>query len=471
MANSYKTPGVYVEEISLLPPSIAEVETAIPAFIGYTEKATKLVTDDLRNVPTRITSMLDYERYFGYAEPETGIVVEIRDTTNGAGTLLSRTITAKEPTAPSEYLMYYSLRMFFDNGGGPCYIISVGSYSNSVSKTDLGNAGGLMYLEKEDEPTLIVFPDATDISTAANYYALIQEALEQCGKLQDRFAIIDTYSDADSAVATLRSNLASTYQKYGAAYYPYLKTTQNYYYKDADITLDHEADGVAGTLDTLKLTTLISGANQNNELYNQIKSELTKLTVALPPSSAVAGVYAKTDKDRGVWKAPANVPLNAVVGPTKKITNTDQDTMNVDPTAGKSVNAIRAFTGKGTIVWGARTLSGNDNEWRYISVRRFFNFAEESIKKGSSWVVFEPNDANTWVRVKGMIENFLIKQWRAGALAGAKPEHAFFVKVGLGETMTALDVLEGRMNVEIGMAVVRPAEFIILKFSHKMQQS
>jgi uncharacterized protein len=160
-----------------------------------------------------------------------------------------------------------------------------------------------------------------------------------------------------------------------------------------------------------------------------------------------------------------------VVGPTVKLTDADQEGLNVDPVAGKSINAIRAFTGKGTIVWGARTLDGNSNEWRYVSVRRFFNFAEESIKKGSGWVVFEPNDANTWTRVQAMIENFLIKQWRAGALAGAKPEDAFYVKVGLGTTMTALDILEGRMNIEIGMAVVRPAEFIILKFSHKMQQS
>ena len=123
------------------------------------------------------------------------------------------------------------------------------------------------------------------------------------------------------------------------------------------------------------------------------------------------------------------------------------------------------------MVWGARTLAGNDNEWRYVPVRRFYNMVEESVKKASSAFVFEPNDANTWVKVRSMIENFLFLQWRDGALQGAKPEDAFFVKVGLGQTMTALDILEGRMIIEIGMAVVRPAEFIILKFSHKMQTS
>lgn len=472
MASNYKTPGVYVEEIATFPPSIAQVETAIPAFIGYTAKASRFEAGDLLNIPTRITSMLEYERYFGFPEPETGIVVEIRDTDDGLGNLLTRSITAKEPSAPSEYLMYYAIRMFYDNGGGPCYIISVGDYSASISKSALGaNGGGLSALEREDEPTLIVFPDASDLSTAAIYYSLYQEALDQCGKLQDRFVIVDTYSDVDTAVATLRTNLASSYLKYGAAYYPYLKTTQNYYYKDSDVTLDHELNGVSGPYDNLKLDALLGNATPNNALYNQIKSELTKLTVTLPPGSTVAGVYARTDRDRGVWKAPANVPLNAVSGPTRRLTNNDQDGMNVDPVAGKSVNAIRAFTGKGTVVWGARTLAGNDNEWRYVSVRRFFNFVEESVKKGSSWVVFEPNDANTWTRVRAMIENFLIQMWRAGALAGAKPEEAFFVRVGLGQTMTAVDILEGRMNIEIGMAAVRPAEFIILKFSHKMQQS
>ncbi|MNR20718.1 Phage tail sheath protein [compost metagenome] len=123
------------------------------------------------------------------------------------------------------------------------------------------------------------------------------------------------------------------------------------------------------------------------------------------------------------------------------------------------------------MVWGSRTLAGNDSEWRYVPVRRFFNMAEESIKKATEQFVFEPNDANTWIRVRAMIENFLILQWRAGALAGAKPEQAFYVRIGLGQTMSAMDILDGKMIIEIGLAVVRPAEFIILRFSHKMQES
>ena len=177
------------------------------------------------------------------------------------------------------------------------------------------------------------------------------------------------------------------------------------------------------------------------------------------------------DSQRGVWKAPANVDIRSVIGPAVKVSHEQQASLNVDASSGKSINVIRAFTGKGTLVWGARTLAGNDNEWRYVPVRRLYIVIEESVKKATEFVVFEPNDANTWLRVKTMIENFLSKLWRDGALAGAKPEEAFFVRIGLGITMTSQDILEGRMNVEIGLAAVRPAEFIILKFSHKLQES
>lgn len=207
-----------------------------------------------------------------------------------------------------------------------------------------------------------------------------------------------------------------------------------------------------------------------NEFESKLNTLLDAPKITMPPSSAMAGIYARVDNNRGVWKAPANVSINRVSGPSKKLTQNEYGNLNVD-SSGKSINAIRAFTGKGTLVWGARTLDGNSNEWRYISVRRFFNMVEESTKKASGQFVFEPNDANTWVKVKAMIENFLTLQWRAGALMGAKADEAFYVNVGLGQTMTQQDVNEGRMIVEIGMAVVRPAEFIILRFSHKMLES
>jgi uncharacterized protein len=191
----------------------------------------------------------------------------------------------------------------------------------------------------------------------------------------------------------------------------------------------------------------------------------------LPTSGMIAGVYAAIDNSRGVWKAPANVSLNNVIGPVVQITQQQQAEYNIDVLSGKSINIIRSFPGKGTLVWGARTLAGNDNEWRYINVRRFFNFVEESVKKGTERFVFEPNNDTTWLKVTSLIENFMTLLWRQGALQGGKPNDAFFVAVGLGKTMTAADILEGRMIVQIGMAVVRPAEFIILRFSHKMAGS
>ena len=190
----------------------------------------------------------------------------------------------------------------------------------------------------------------------------------------------------------------------------------------------------------------------------------------VPPSGAIAGIYSSVDAQRGVWKAPANVSVNGVVGVTETITDGDQQSLNVDD-SGKSINAIRAFPGKGILVWGARTLDGNNNEWKYVPVRRLFIMAEESIRRSTAFVVFEPNDANTWIKVKAMIENFLGGLWRDGALAGSSPEQAFFVNVGLGSTMTAQDVLEGRMIVTVGMAAVRPAEFVIIRFSHKLQEA
>ncbi len=209
---------------------------------------------------------------------------------------------------------------------------------------------------------------------------------------------------------------------------------------------------------------------EDRKKYYDIRKMIEAVKLILPPSGAVAGAYALVDSTRGVWKSPANVSLNRVNAPTISMETSEQDGLNVSDT-GKSINAIRKFSGKGVLIWGARTLDGNSNEWRYISVRRFFNMVEESTKKASAQFVFEPNDANTWVKVKAMIENFLTIQWRAGALMGAKAEDAFFVKVGLGETMTQNDVLNGKMIIEIGMAAVRPAEFIILRFSHKMIES
>ncbi|MBL7813105.1 MAG: phage tail sheath subtilisin-like domain-containing protein [Bacteroidetes bacterium] len=237
------------------------------------------------------------------------------------------------------------------------------------------------------------------------------------------------------------------------------------------IALGYNPLGNAGKV-TLSSNYLVGGYDSiDMPLYNTIVSALDNYNASLYPSGAMAGVYARVDLERGVWKAPANVGLRRVEKPLTAVSDEEQAGLNVDAGSGKSINVIRYFQGKGNLVWGARTLAGNDNEWRYVPVRRLYIMVEESVKKATEFVVFEPNDANTWNRVKTMVGNFLTRLWREGALAGAKPEDAFFVKVGLGQTMTADDILNGIMNVEIGMAAVRPAEFIILKFSHKLAVS
>lgn len=444
----YNTPGVYVEEISAFPPSVAEVSTAVPAFIGYTEAGTKVA---------RINTLLEYETIFGKAKPS-----KFFATASATEPVIVRRDTATEEV---DFLMYYSLSLYFKNGGGSCYIISIGDYSSTPTKADF--VAGLAALEKEDEPTLILLTDAVNLP-AADYYALCQQALAQCHSLKDRFAILDVL-DGEKPIADFRNNIiGADALMYGAAYYPYLQTSLTYQYLESEVTITGLTDDTNGgdtpkTLDDIRST--------HTAIYNQIKAALAQERVILPPSAAIAGVYAAVDRTRGVWKAPANVGLAAVIGPVTKVTNRDQEELNVDATGGKSINAIRAFTGKGTLVWGARTLAGNDNEWRYVSVRRLFNMIEESTNKATAFAVFEPNDAATWLKVKAMIESFLFGLWEQGALAGPTPGAAYFVNVGLGKTMTAQDILEGRMIVEIGVAAARPAEFIVLRFSHRMQEA
>jgi uncharacterized protein len=481
MATAYKTPGVYIEESPRVPPSVAPVETAIPAFIGYTQRADDVKVGDLHLKPTRISSMVEYEKYFGLAQPEHSISVAVTLTTDGKtppSVKDQKAVATLAEGARSKHTMYYALQMFFANGGGPCYIVSVNPYKTSFGaalvETEL--SAGLDVVRKEDEPTLIVFPEAQSLSIA-DFKTLHDAALLQCADLTDRFVIMDVHGDTISlsdpaanlltAVNNFRSNgIGTNNLKYGAAYGPNIGTVLDFAFDETATDVVITTDGTAAA--AVKLSTLQAA---NNQVYELAKAAITDMTCNLPPAAAMAGIYASVDNSRGVWKAPANVSVNAVIAPTIQFTSADQDVLNVDPTAGKSVNAIRPFIGKGTLVWGARTLAGNDNEWRYVNVRRFFIFVEESVKKASGQFVFEANDANTWVKVQGMIENFLTTLWRQGALQGVKPEHAFYVAVGLGTTMTALDILEGRMIVEIGMAAVRPAEFIILRFSHKMAES
>lgn len=440
------TPGVYVEEVPTLPPSVAQVATAVPVFIGRTEKGPKGAVKI-----SAIETLLDFELNFGRPKPTLF-------SADAAGVVIPP--QSMVPETP----LWYALNLYYANGGSRCYVVSIGNYEDSL-KADLFT-NGIAELEAEDEPTLVVMPDAVGLTDPVEFSKVAQEALKHCKKMGDRFTILDVQNGAveDFRGTVDKPGVGVDNLAYGAAYHPYLRTVLTHVY-------DENAVKVGGAANSPSLASLAKGDMVNTALYNAVKKGLSVQRVELPPSAAIAGVFVRVDRDRGIWKAPANTSLASVIAPTVQITNDQQELLNVDATSGKSINAIRSFTGKGVLVWGARTLAGNDNEWRYVNVRRLFIMIEESAKKASSFAVFESNDASTWLKVKGMLESYLYGLWEQGALQGSKPEDAYRVNVGLGKTMTPQDVLEGRMIVEIGIAAVRPAEFIYLRFSHKLAEA
>ena len=196
----------------------------------------------------------------------------------------------------------------------------------------------------------------------------------------------------------------------------------------------------------------------------EVFDPLARKSSYMPPSGAMAGIYARTDTERGVQKAPANEVVRGCTGLSCPYNEGEQDILNP-----QGVNLIRSFTGRGIRVWGARTASSNPL-WKYINVRRLFIFVEESLKANTNWVVFEPNSEALWGRVQRTIELFLSSMWRSGALAGTSPGEAFFVNIGRS-TMTQDDIDNGRLICNIGIAPVKPAEFVIFRITQHTVES
>jgi hypothetical protein len=659
----YKTPGVYVEELDAFPPSIVGVETAVPAFIGYTEKAEQSGRSVFKRT-VRISSMVDYVAIFGgavdyqfHVDPvpvttdDIKVATDLKAVTAQAVTTatteqgklpqdakandkaaadlkvksateadkaaglqlaalqksyddsaygkadklaiaaekdpafikddLNSTDDAKKTTAKGlkdkadglrndataafnavrpnasiggkgfqvsvaknlNFLLYNSLRLFYANGGGDCYIVSVGHYESQIGFAALDE--GLTQIADVVGPTMLVIPEAVNL-TQEEYNKLVPNMLKQCRDKQDRVAIIDVWidpSDVDvtkddfkNAINGFRTTslngLVNEQLRYGMAYVPWLRTSivdpaeldysnfaefkarqpgaltwallneSNRLYPDATAPVapttapSWAANGlppeIAFTDKTKKISDQFFGhaldpdkekdsANKeaarkkiNQGLVAQIPAlkdlyaTMAHILGILPASPAMAGVYTQNDALRGVWNAPANVGLATVLGPTIPITNDMQNDLNM-PIDGLAVNAIRDFVGRGTLVWGARTLDGNSNDWRYIQVRRALIYIEQSVELALNKFVFAPNVAQTWVTVSSMIGSFLRGVWQAGGLMGASPTEAFSVQCGLGSTMTADDVLQGKMIVQIKLTMVHPAEFIVLTFQQQMQ--
>lgn len=476
-----RMPGVYTLEIPTLPPSIAVVQSAVPCFIGYTKKAEK-DGEDVKSKAVRIRNMRDFEAWFGTATPQI-ITVDVTDKS-----AVGEVVQFKSTVADLKYRMYYALRLYFVNGGGPCFIVSLGS---DDSEGDPYTPELFKGLKKAKDVTILVMPDAVK---SANYQSAIEQSLLHCSTAVNRVVLLDVDDVSGEDNAKITTNFRSLVpavidqKKYGAAYYPFLKTTLDYLFDGDSVTIKTKVYSKpdplpnplpAGTvvdplnadqlITTLADKSLKSIEQTDNQLYNIIVAAIRDIPVPMPPSPAIAGIMVQTDATQGVWKAPANVSIASVLMPSVEIDDDFHAELNVDATTGKSVNAIRAYEGKGILVFGARTLAGNDLEWRYISVRRTFCFIEDSIARAMQDFVFSPNTRDTWIKVKSMISNFLINIWQAGGLFGNTTNEAFAVNVGLPETMTDVDILEGRMIVEIKLRVARPAEFIILRYEHKFQ--
>lgn len=509
-----KTPGVYIDEINAFPNSVVGVPTAVPAFVGYTETARRDAAD-LTGVPTRISSMAEFEALFG------GPPVTRFEFSGG----LDNPALAADPA--TRFLLHHSMRLFYANGGGDAWIVSVGGYGDAESPTKKQGAdftgAALAALAKEAEPTMLVAPDAV-LLPIGEWRDVMNAHLAQCAAMGDRIAIIDVYDGArarthdehdviSGAKAGLRTLIAAEKPSYGAAYYPWVNASVVEAAEIDFLNLDENSrsalsDAVAAELkarapeedeakfkarwaevigrlaisdaDAAKLAETPDGAAAIREAhaalasvsagYVRVMRKLWEEINLLPPAAGIAGVYARTDATAGVFKAPANTGIAAVRSPAVEIDHDTQEDLNV-PLDGKAVNAIRSFIGRGVLVWGARTLDGNSQDWRYLNVRRTLIFLEQSIRLAAEAYVFSPNDAATWTTVRNMIANFLNNQWKDGALAGAAPEDAYQVDVGLGSTMTPADILDGYMRVSVRVAVVRPAEFISIDFQQKMQTS
>jgi Bacteriophage tail sheath protein len=303
---------------------------------------------------------------------------------------------------------------FFLNGGNRCYVVRVADIDNAGEVTN-----ALLQLAKIDEIAIVAAPGAL---TADVQLAVI----EHCEGLQDRFAIIDgqvtTTIDVPSIQGTVRDS------NYAALYFPQIQITDQ---------------------------TLVVEAGQPIEEWKTAAGA----RLFLPPSAHMAGIYARVDETRGVHKAPANEIVRGALALEYLVTHNEQEGLNPD-----GVNVIRGFDGN-LKVWGARTLGGDDNgEFKYINVRRLMNFMRESIDEGTQFVVFEPNNPALWQKIVRAVTAFLTNVWRDGALFGLTPEEAFFVKCD--ETTNPPEVRElGQVVTEIGVAIVRPAEFVIFRIS------
>lgn len=511
------TPGIHINEVGSLPTAIVPVATAVPAFIGYTPRAEYQGASYLDR-PTRIGSLAEFRAIYGLPEPanqhpfQYDLVPQAAPPDAGASLWIGGTNYAVLPDPATLYYLCNSLRLFFDNGGSAAWIVSVGTYGpasgqpTASADTRLVNPNvkladllrGLALVKGEAEPTLYVCPEATLLPVADNA-TLMQAMLRQADEVQTALCLFDVIGGHQpdpilytQDIATFRSSVGNACLNRGAAYYPFIETTvvqpgeldfTNLFGGDIArlaplldppecpdpavqaILAQIRNPPASGAMSRARLHTALLAASRT---YTAIIAAIRRMAGTLPPSGAMAGVYAMTDSTGGVWITPANVGIVGATDVTLRLNDSQQADLNVDAVSGKSVNAIRVFNGLGLLVWGARTLDGNSNDWRYVPVRRTATYIEQSVKQALQAFVFEPNTSNTWATVTRMVDDFLTGVWKQGVLQGATASEGFQVSVGLGGTMTAQDLLDGVMRVTLLLALVRPAEFIVVTIEQQM---
>jgi phage tail sheath protein FI len=411
---SYLSPGVYVEEVPSSIKTIAGVSTSTAAFVGVVPNKIQLVAKDpasstpgatkyvdynipaAAKAPVLITSWAQFTRNFGdFVGEETAAATTVNGATVHAG----------------HRQLAHAVYGFFNNGGSRCYIVRV------ETNDDVDDA--LRALAAIDEVALVAAPGITDES-------LRGQLATHCRNVGDRFAILDGPSSVSDLGELTRSAVGSpagampARSDFAAFYFPWIKV------------FDPAANLLAPS---------------------------SKGLINVPPSGHIAGVYARVDNERGVFKAPANEAIMGALGVSQPLSRADQDGLNP-----KGVNCVRVLNDS-VLVWGARTVGGDQNaEYKYVSVRRTMLFLRESIDEGTQWVVFEPNTPALWQKISRNVTAFLTGVWRAGALFGNTPQEAFFVKCDAENNPPELRD-EGKVVCEVGVALVRPAEFVIFRIS------
>jgi uncharacterized protein len=396
----YASPGIYVEEVPSGARPIGAVGTSTAGFVGTAPDANARV-----NEAVAVNSWSEFLRIFA-TDPQS------------ASTPLARGVFG-----------------FFDNGGGRCFVVNI------PAGTPIGGTGrgrtGLAALEAIDEVAIVAAPGYAD---PVSYEAL----LSHCERLGDRVAVLDgpaeiLETEPLTRVATAPVAAAKT--------------------EDGKPESKTRAPAPVPSGETPGMRPRQSDYGAFYVPWIAVRDPLSGDVIATPPSGHVAGVWARTDMLRGVHKAPANEPIRGVVDLSYRVTRGEQETLNP-----AGVNCIRYFPAEGVRIWGARTLAAEASEWRYLNVRRLFSMLKESIGDGTRWIVFEPNDELLWRSIRRDIGAFLTRVWRDGALMGATPQEAFFVKCD-AETNPP-DVRDAGMVIaEIGVAPVKPAEFVVFKLS------